>query len=429
MLGGWAILGLGGWLVFMAKPTSAAALGPLILVYLAATCGLRLWGMVTAVVVAAGLLVVSALVIDGSIGGFVARLRIGAEFAAALDGGHTILSILRLDIFPLSWRELMALVTGIALIAATTFCIDKDLTSLRVFALGIVATCALCVLGVAFGIIVPPFGFGTYFILQIWSSPIGAIIGIAVGGRGTFRPPVKVILLAGLFSVFPHVLSFGTNNNYWANGTMAALFWVLAGLVLVVGSGVQWRSVMPGAIGAMGIVAVLMAGSAQQPYRQTQPLPLQKTVVAFGPGGHPLPISGNFAAYIEGLRKLAERGGFTTGTPVIEDLTGHYPGALFALDAQAIGQAWMIGGYRGSNSLGKAALVLVPCERVAAAWLLRDRCTRSPIGGALSRRGLEYEDVGSITSPTGNYPQVYQQWLSRPVGGMEERQRACEASR
>jgi len=428
-LSGWALLGLGGWLVFMAKPTSAALLGPAVLVYLAATRRLRPWGLVIAVILAAGLLLASALAIDGSIGRFVTRLSTGSEFAAALESGHSVLSILRLDGILPSPSELMAFVASTALIAGVTWCISTNRTPLRVFGLGVVAACALAVFGIATGVVVQPFALGTYAILQICAAPIGAIIGVAIASGRAFRPPGKVILLAALFASFPYVLAFGTNNNHWTSGAKATLFWMLASFTLVTGSGVQWRAMLPGAAGALAIASILMAGGAQQPYRQTRPLQEQHTLVAVGPGDRLLAMSDDFAAYIEGLRQLARNGGFTPGTPMI-DLTGHYPGALFALDAQAIGQAWMIGGYSGSNSLAKSALALVSCERIAEAWLLDEPDGRRALSmDAVLPAGLDYELVGSIMSPAGSYPQAYEQQLFRPVGDPSERRSACEAAR
>lgn len=427
----WVVLGVGGWVVFMAKPTSATLLGPLVFAYLLAARRLNLWGALIAAAVAACLLAGAAIAIDGSVGGFVHRLSMGAEFAAVLEGGHTIFGILRLDRFSLSPQEFLILGANTALIALATFCAGAASAGLRFAGLGIAATYVLVTIGVAAGWIVPSFGFGTYFVLQIWAAPLGALAGsIIPPGRGT-RPTVSAMLLAALFALFPHILSFGTNNNYWANGAMAGLFWVLAGLVLVAfDRGAAGRhALLPSAAGALGIVAVLMVGATQQPYRQTQPLRLQQTAAVVGPAARALPMSHDFAAYVGNLHELADRAGFVAGTPMI-DLTGHYPGALFALDAQAIGQAWTIGGYRGSDQLARAALAPVPCNSIASAWLLREPDGERALSQfALLPSGLVFEDVGSIMSPTGTYRQSYRQWLSRPVGDLQQRIDVCEQAR
>jgi len=428
---GWVLLGVAGWIVFMAKPTSAAVLGPLVLAYLLAARRLQIRGAVVAVVTAVGTLVVSALAIDGSIGDFVQRLSIGAEFAAMLEGGHTLSGILRLDRFSLSPPEMLALVANIALIAVATFCVGSGIPAFRFLGLGISAAYVLATLAVAAGRLVPPFGFGTYIVLQIWAAPLGSIAGTFIPPRRRFMPETRTMLLAALFAVFPHILSFGTNNNYWANGAMAGLFWVLSGYVLVAfGPGkAAWRLAVPGAIAALGTVAIIMAGATQQPYRQTQPLQLQQASVSVGPAARPLTVSSDFAAYINELRDLAQRSGFVAGTPMI-DLTGHYPGALFALDAMAIGQAWMIGGYPGSDQLARAALTLVPCDMIAAAWLLREPQGERELSlSSLLPSGLAFEDAGSIMAPKGTYSQPYQQWLSLPVGDLKQRTEICESAR
>lgn len=427
----WVVLGVGGWVVFMAKPTSAALLGPLVFAYLLVTRRLNLWGALIAVAVAACLLAGAAIAIDGSVGGFVHRLSMGAEFAAMLEGGHTILGILRLDRFSLSPQELLILGANTALIAAATLCARAASAGLRFVGLGIVAAYVLVAMGVTAGWIVPSFGFGTYFVLQIWAAPLGALAGSIVPPGRRIRPPASAMLLAALFALFPHILSFGTNNNYWANGAMAGLFWVLAGLVpAAFDRGVAGQhALLPTAAGALGIVAVLMAGATQQPYRQTQPLRLQQTAAPVGPAARALPMSEDSAAYIAELYELVDQAGFVPGTPMI-DLTGHYPGALFALGAEAIGQAWTVGGYSGSNQLARAALSQVPCAMIAEAWLLREPDgERALDSSTILPPDLKFEDVGTVMSPTGTYPQAYQQWLSRPVGDLQEREDACEADR
>ena len=102
------------------------------------------------------------------------------------------------------------------------------------------------------------------------------------------------------------------------------------------------------------------------------------------------------------------------------DLTGHAPGALFALRARALGQPWIIGGYRGSAAFAQAALNTEPCEDLARAWILvEERGPRSLPVEMLSRYGIDARhdalSVGSAWSPTGEYQRRYVQRLLKPL--------------
>lgn len=120
-IAGWILIGVGGWLAFMAKPTSAAALGLVISICLPLTgkFNFRLFSisLLTAIV----LLMASAWVIDGSLFMFIERLRGGVEAVQLLGAGQ--MDILRIDgllighnervflvfLVPLSWGLLILL--------------------------------------------------------------------------------------------------------------------------------------------------------------------------------------------------------------------------------------------------------------------------------------------------------------------------------
>lgn len=66
-LGGWILIGIGGWLAFMAKPTTAAALCLLVSLYLLCARKFNIRLAAVSISVAMGSIALSALVIDGSI--------------------------------------------------------------------------------------------------------------------------------------------------------------------------------------------------------------------------------------------------------------------------------------------------------------------------------------------------------------------------
>src|SRR5690606_4488506 len=105
---GWIAIGIGGWLTFMAKPSSAfiLAAGALLYLWLAKKFAIRM--ALLAAVCAMALLLTSALLIDSSIEGFIHRLQLGLELTRQTESGHTLRQILRIDDFQLDNRFKLA---------------------------------------------------------------------------------------------------------------------------------------------------------------------------------------------------------------------------------------------------------------------------------------------------------------------------------
>ena len=131
----------------------------------------------------------------------------------------------------------------------------------------------------------------------------------------------------------------------------------------------SWLLLWPIAIAVQAITAILLQTGLEKPYRQPQPLRLNSSIVEIGPQKSQLILSQGYADYISSAVSVSRRVGFEPKTPII-DLTGQSPGILFALEADSIGQAWIIGGYPGSLNFAKAALARTSCEKISIAWIL-----------------------------------------------------------
>ena len=116
-LSGWILMGIGGWLSFMAKPTTAGALAVTVLIFLTLSRLLRIKPLLVSAVTAIGLLLASAFFIDGSIEKFVNRLATGAKYFAIFDPRYSLSGLFRpLDINISSQQTYMILVScGISL--------------------------------------------------------------------------------------------------------------------------------------------------------------------------------------------------------------------------------------------------------------------------------------------------------------------------
>jgi hypothetical protein len=240
-----------------------------------------------------------------------------------------------------------------------------------------------------------------------------------------------------MFAIYPHVYAFGTNNNYWQVGGLAGFFWLLGGLVLVtpvISKAKACYALLPFLLATQLIVVLLLLTGMESPYRQPEPLRLNTHKVEIGQSGSGLVLSRDYATYLTDSMTASRKVGFLSGTPVI-DLTGQSPSVLFAIGATNIGQAWMIGGYPGSFKMASEVLKGVPCEQLAAAWLLTEpEGPRSLSDSLVSSFGAEpsdYEVVASWNTAkgAGGYEQRPAQQLLKPVRNSSTSIKACSDSR
>ena len=409
---GWLLIGIGGWLSFMAKPTSAAALGLVIGVCLLLTSKFNLRLIVISLVTATALLIASAWVIDGSPVIFIERLRGGVEAFRLLGAGH--IDMFRIDGLFMEGKELIFL----AFSSAITFgaiCLTAAKNKARMmaghsFALLFALTSMVIISGCLFfqagefrvyyltrlTLAVPLSAWAFYFVLM-HKLPCFKVSRIQWG-----------ILL--YFAVLPHVFAFGTAQNYWLQGSMGSLFWILAGMVVFMpGISIRgnWRILLPAVMSGQLITVFLLQVAMEQPYwAQPEPFRLYKISLPYGRNESELMLPLALADYYRNVKKMAIQAGFRSGLPLI-DMTGEGPGTLYVIGAKAIGQAWMIGGFPGSNNLAIAMLNRVSCTDIAEAWLLVDPDSRLKLSPTiLSHFGLSFEQnfemAGELSISSGS---------------------------
>jgi hypothetical protein len=437
---GWVVIGVAGWLAFMAKPTTAAALATVSAAYLLWSGKLNIRLLAISVMLAVALLLASAWMIDGSILVFFRRLREGVDAAQALSAGYTPMQLLRFDDFYLRVDERYVMIVTVVLVAIAVCLCTSSKQSLRTIGMGLpvlIATAAWpsIVAGRGLWLVGVPFQG-----LSIWAAPLGAVIAaIVLNSTGLFRVMRRGHwALALCFAIFPHVYAFGTGNNYWQMGASAGLFWVLAGLVpLVTGSPAtaSRRVFFPVTISVQVVTISLLYAAMETPYRQPQALRKQDQTVSIGINASQIILSKDFADYFNTTRKLADESGFQPGTPVI-DMSGQSPTALYSLGAKSIGQAWTIGGYKGSDDLAFRMLSKVSCEEMARAWLLIEPDGPGKLSsGLLESFGMDvakdFSIMGMLNTPVGagGEQMQRQQQLLKPSRPNQEAKAACEKQR
>lgn len=423
---GWVLVGIGGWLAFMAKPTTALALaiGALIYLLLARKFSIRLLAL--AIVTAVALLLASALLIDGSLMRFVERHQLGLELGKHLGSGHTFGHIWRIDDFVLDKRIKLAilLVAGILLIAFW----GLQAKHKKTYIIGLAASVAFFVLTAALtlGQINRHAGFAGFqgmLVFGLFYAAVGA--GLVFGRRKAISTITQAQwAAAGLLMLMPYMYAFGTGNNYWHQASYSPIFWLLASLVLLlplIRAQSSWVLALPLVLATQAVTATLLQTGLELPYRQPEPLRLNTATVPFGPQQSRLVLSDGYAHYIESAVASAKQAELTPNTPMI-DLSGQSPGILFALGAQSIGQVWTLGGYPGSMAFVQAGLAHTSCEKIANAWILLEpdgpRKIPTEFMPALGAHFPDdYEQVGAwqTAAGAGGYAEIRTQTLFKPV--------------
>ncbi|MEA2880826.1 MAG: hypothetical protein QOH32_45 [Bradyrhizobium sp.] len=433
---GWILIGVGGGLAFMAKPTSAAALGVLM------PCSLTLAGKLNwrllIVSILTCVLLVSALAwaIDASIIKFV------EDLLQSVGTGHILLGdrgdILRVDPLDLHADDLIAL-AGLTVVLVLLLWINGSERRGWSIAGGIaILVCAAISLALVLGLLSPAVPATSHQGLQFLALIFAPLLCVAWPARRKCGASAsrQRLSLAVFFAALPFVYVFGSTINYWLASQSAVFFWTLSGIAIMAPARPEtdaWRRLSPLATVALAMTAVFVYRGMTTPYRQTHPLVADtEAVQTAGPAGRLL-VSPDFASYINEVLGLSRDAGFTAGTPVI-DLTGHYPGMLYLMAAMPAGAPWLIGGYPGSKTLAEKYLDRAACDELAGSWILTEPDGPRKLSPALlTQYGIDIQRdfavVAVVDAPTASFPKSYKQQLLKPVRSRQDAVLACEAAR
>lgn len=432
VLAGCLVIGLGGWLAFMSKPTTAAALGVLTVLCWTAFVRRHYWGLLVAAVTAAALLILSAVFIDGSLGAFIGRHRDALDLYRILGAGYS--RIIRIDGFKLPFSSWLLLL-GLGGLIFWSHRADDNRGRISVLVCSAISFTILIL--VVFSLLERPLFASPYSRMIFGFVPLAAAICYFTALRG---PAGRRIQLPNwpmmcLFLPLPYVYAIGTGNNYWFQGSSAAIFWVLGGLagfgkITVDAFG---KVVLPAALIIQALTMIVLNNGVLAPYRQPGPISGYSTTVKIRDSE--LVLSDKFAAYIEAAKAVATKSGLAQNAPII-DLTGQAPGLLYAIGAANVGMAWLSGGYPGSADMARALLNKVPCVEIGGSWVLSEPggpreipvTVLNSFGADLA---TDYESVGEIEVPggVGGYPDPRKQILYRPSRSGELAAKRCELAK
>jgi hypothetical protein len=426
---GWASIGAAGWLTFLAKPPTAFGLGFVVMVYLWATRTLHVY-LTISILTFCLLLGSSAALVDGSPIPFFYHLTEAVRRVSALSEAQTLSGLFRLDRFSLgpaaSWFGLVFLLTAAVTAASPLKTWTRWLLTSLILLLNVIVL-IIIVLGTP-----PSLLPNEHINLILLSVPLGATSVLPLQRALKFEISAKHLYLALFLMTLSALYAFGTGNNYWGAAARSGIFW-LAAAVAVLGAIKSDHPFAgrPTAIATIGllITAVVVGASIQHPYRQPESLFSQNRLAAIGTEQSRIAIPTSAADYLVELKSILDANNIPTGHPAI-DLTGRFPGALYAVGAKAIGSAWLIGGYSGSEAKAIADLDQVPCSELARAWILMEPFGPRKIPDQILKKYglnliLDYEPLGVVASPLGEESASFRQTVLGPSRKRTEENNPC----
>lgn len=394
------LIGLGGWLVFMAKPSSALLLAIVVPLYFVVEKK-KYWRLLFgAGLTACGFLLLTAWYVDGDVMQFIQRYQVGLQLLDSMGSKHGLEDLLRWDLFKVADADLRAFLVLIGLLTGVFFSLKQDSNVIKTIALLMLFTTLASLLWQAFNIQDVKINTPRYHPL-ILLAPLFAAILYWMFSKRTNPDSALPSKLIFLLLLLPYLYAAGSGNNYWETAAGAMLFWVLASLLLLGRSSPNHRHVMVLAVIVASLSVKVLLDSQHSPYRQTEAITKQTSPYVNPHTQKELLLPKDTAMYLNDLNLLLKRANFKKNTPVI-DFTGHHPGTLYFMQANAIGQAWTIGGYDGSNEMAAAALKQATCHEVANAWLLIEKDGRRRVDfRILEQHGIQadkshYTKVGMI---------------------------------
>ena len=420
------LLGFAGWLAFMAKPTSAVALGVMVVICQFIAGKFR-WHFAIIAAACFGLLLApTIMLIHGSTSEYLDRIRQSQFELGLLQTGHSWHELFRIDRPVLGKHNVILFLattgTG-ALLGAGLSCLAPRNRFAFFWA-------AAALGSVLLAFVIPKIGSGRYFddmLLRVlpFAFAAGFVAAIVFFSRRISRKTDlsrSDLALALFFVTLPHVAAFGTNNHYWYSGATAGLFWIAAFAVIVART--KGTAVWP-----MMLIAGLASGFVLvswqiHPYRQSAPIWSQNQKLAVGAVSGP-----DTALYESRLRALARQTGVPERANLL-DLTGT-PGATVLLNARPVGDYWLQISYPGSAAYIRKRVSLVPCRVLAESWILMAPDVRPALINAISQDFGDHARpaAGTVMRPADGTSGSMRQTLLRPPEDVITAVRHCEARR
>lgn len=438
------LMGLGGWLAFMGKPTSCAAAGLVAFVYLYSAKKLdkKIFISIFFFFI---LLIVTAFATEGSITGYIKKIIDGfdpANSVASLSNSWTLKNF-KLPAIPPHIYIFCIILFIITCINCLTIKYYKKISN-KLFLIEAIVFSILSLVAV----FAPVFIFSTkyqaginpYYPLISLSTILFALIVLFF--RLRIHPPsipARDGTLFVLLILFPLLLSLGTGNIIWKNAGMAVFFWIIAGLLLLLrierDSHFTPILLFFGAFTQFIVILTISNTAIKAPFRQRTSLPDQHYQVEIGIQRAELLVSAEAGRYFAEAQEKARVAGLRPGSQML-DMTGMNPFIPYMLGAENTGRAWFMSSRKKrAEAFAEKGFSLTSCEDLASAWLLSDMdgpfALPPRVLSSFGARIGNYEVAANWEAPPVNsyYREMTTQQLLRPIRPFEEAVRACEQTR
>jgi len=415
---GWVLVSCGGWVAFMAKPTSAAVLALLIALLFVVEWKRVVPALPVAIgslAAAAGLTVVASGLSPTNLADVLGR---GAEIAAAL-GGHPVSALLRVDQIIVPPGDVrMVMLLALFTVPLTIALAWRDTRTTR-----LVHAAALTLLVVSFvvaiGRVVDGLLLATSDSIVVFLLIPAILVLLWFPRRGSAEGSfLRLASRVVFFLLLPFAYTFGTNNNQWTTASRAGFFLAMAALcALLLGSsgGRSRRHVQPLLVASQVITGLLLVSVVVHPYRQDDlRTATHPAVVTHGSDTSRINVSMDTLQLLDQAKRATEANGLDRSVGII-DLTGESPGIIYVLGGRPLGQAWLLGGYPGSDEATRFALEDVECPALQHAFILVKRDgPRSVSPSVVQHVGLAFPDAYEVVAEMAT-PKLGSLVLYRPL--------------
>lgn len=290
----------------------------------------------------------------------------------SMDGSHNLLDSVKSHLWKV--QELAPIFLAGTLAAGVTgsllawWIIRLRRTALSVLVVVLIGCCA-------FGLMWVPIGWW----LPLLGLPVLLLGGIEILNRKPIRlrtgDLTDFALMALLFAL-PIAFSFGTNMSVLAHSRMVAVFPVTAILLMLLRLERLAILVNPAVVVCLAalclptlVFQLKAATDIHYTYRQLSALGKQSFPVRLGAADNTLLVDAATRETLQSIIGAARAAGLPPGQAIL-DFTGDGPGLIYAIGGQPMGQAWLLGGYPGSQAIATRVVETLPVQALRKAWLL-----------------------------------------------------------
>lgn len=407
---GFFLIGLGGWMVFMGKPSSAFILAIIILIYLISRKK-SFYPILFCFMTSSILLFFTSIMIDGSPILFFERILMDMNHYKLFGAGYTVKDLSKSIITITAKPELqntyaiyLTLISMILIFLFLTILLNLNLKNYQhnyLFRIIFFSIILITLVYLIFFNLEWLSVFERYQKLQIFSILIFSIYCVLKFFNFNLVKTLRTLnlRLILLFLICPYIYAFGSNVNLLKKSLEAGIFYLLASIVILsplFNKKKNYYDLFIILFTGLLVTSIHISLIIEYPYRQSNSLKLNNSTFIIN--SNRLKLNDERVQYISAAREIANKAGMVKGDYIL-DLTGKSPGLIYLLNAKSLGSPWMSGGNPGSFEYASAKLNLENCKKISKSWILFDQDSRKISTDLTNIYGsifiLDYIEVGS----------------------------------